>query len=135
MSVHNSFSLSLLPRHPFSSPVWVSSSMGCSSSGKQLLQCGSCRLQLLQSTSACCSVGPCSIMLLQGLQRNVSPFPKCVFPEVPSVLLKGSAVPCSPGLPHRHTTEPNLTKPQTAGVHGMSVFFLLEGRRNLSGYV
>lgn len=109
MSVHNSFSLSLLPPHPFSSPVWVSSSMGCSPSGKQLLQCGSCRLQLLQSTSACCSVGPCSAMLLQGLQRNVSPFPKCVFPEVPSVLLKGSAVPCSPGLPSQthYRTKPN----------------------------
>lgn len=131
MSVHNSFSLSLLPPHPFSSPVWVSSSMGCSPSGKQLLQCGSCRLQLLQSTSACCSVGPCSAMLLQGLQRNVSPFPKCVFPEVPSVL----QCPAASASPHRHTTEPNLTKPQTAGVHGMSVFFLLEERRNLSGYV
>lgn len=95
-------------------PVWVPSSMGCSPSGQQCW-CGSCRLQFLQSTPACCRVGTCSTMVLQGQQR-ISPFPKCVFPKVPAVLLKRWAVPCSPGLPSQtHCAEP--TEPQTARLH------------------
>lgn len=97
--------------------IWCQSaktSVASPSSQFPLPQCGSPApwaavasvwvLQLLQSTSACCIVGTCSTMVLQGLQR-ISPFPKCVLPNVPAVLLRGSAVPAALASLHRHTVQ------------------------------